>query len=69
MLFSAGADLIRECIDNGTLDLGIFSMPAELERYDFLKFPSEEEFEILMPEDGALAKNRRDPRRIWWTCP
>ena len=64
-LFSAGADLIRECIDNGTLDLGIFSMPAELERYDFLKFPSEEEFEILTPEDGALAKKQtRSPEDL-----
>lgn len=57
-LFSAGADLIRERIDNGTLDLGIFSLPAELERYDFLKFPSEEEFGILTPEDGALANKQ-----------
>lgn len=64
-LFSAGADLIRERIDNGTLDLGIFSLLAELERYDFLKFPSEEEFGILMPEDGALAKKQtRSPEDL-----
>ena len=40
-------------------------MPAELERYDFLKFPSEEEFGILMPEDGALAKKQtRSPEDL-----
>lgn len=38
--------------------MGIFSLPAELERYDFLKFPSEEEFGILTSEDGALAKKQ-----------
>ena len=57
-LFSAGADQIRERIDNGTLDLGIFSLPAQLERYFFLKLSAKEEFGILTPADSALAKKQ-----------
>lgn len=55
-LFSGNADHIKERIENGTLDLGLLSMPVDLAKYEFLRFPAREEWGILTREDSALAE-------------
>ena len=57
-LFSGNADHIKERIESGTLDLGLLSMPVELSRYDFLRFPVAEEYGVLVRADSPLAERK-----------
>ena len=58
-LFSGNADHIKEKIESGTLDLGLLSMPVELAKYDFLRFPVPEEYGVLVRADSPLAQKQR----------
>lgn len=58
-LFSGNADHIKEKIESGTLDMGLLSMPVELSKYDFLRFPVPEEYGVLVRTDSPLAEKQR----------
>ena len=55
-LFSGNADNIKERIENGTLDIGLLSLPVDLSRYDFIRLSVHEEFGMLVREDSPLAQ-------------
>lgn len=55
-MFSGAADHIKEKLENGTLDLGLLTMPVDLSRYDFLRFPIAEQYCALVPADSPMAK-------------
>lgn len=57
-LFSGNADHIKEKIESGTLDLGLLSMPVELSKYDFLRFPVPEEYGVLVRADSPLTEKK-----------
>ena len=57
-LFSGNADHIKEKIESGTLDLGLLSMPVELAKYDFLRFPVPEEYGVLVRADSPLTEKK-----------
>lgn len=55
-LYSADGDDIREKLDRGDIDLGIFLEPVETAKYDYLRLPCEEVWGLLMKNDDILAK-------------
>lgn len=55
-LFSGNADHIKERIESGTLDLGLLSLPVDVAKYDFLRFPMREEWGALVRQDDPLAQ-------------
>ena len=57
-LFSGNADQIKEKIENGTLDMGLLSMPVDLSKYDFLRFPVSEEYGVLVRADSPLTEKK-----------
>mgnify|MGYP004484620583 CR=1 FL=1 len=57
-LFSGNADHIKEKIENGTLDMGLLSMPVDLSKYDFLRFPVTEEYGVLVRADSPLTEKK-----------
>ena len=57
-LFSGNADQIKEKIENGTLDMGLLSMPMDLSKYDFLRFPVSEEYGVLVRADSPLTEKK-----------
>ena len=57
-LFSGNADQIKEKIENGTLDMGLLSMPVDLLKYDFLRFPVSEEYGVLVRADSPLTEKK-----------
>ena len=57
-LFSGNADSIKERIENGTLDIGLLSLPVDLSRYDFIRLSVHEEFGLLVREDSPLAQKK-----------
>lgn len=55
-LFTATADLVKEQMDRGLLDLGLLLEPVDVEKYDFLRLDMKENWVVLMRPDDALAK-------------
>lgn len=55
-LFTATADLVKEQMDRGLLDLGLLLEPVDVEKYDFFRLDMKENWVVLMRPDDALAK-------------
>lgn len=50
------ADVIKDQLDKGLLDLGILMEPVDVAKYSFLRLPQKDVWGILMPEDDPLAQ-------------
>lgn len=57
-LFSGNADDVTERLDKGLLDLGILIEPASMEKYDYIKFPVNDVWGLLMKKDCELAQKK-----------
>lgn len=55
-IFTAAADLVKEQMDRGLLDLGLLLEPVDVEKYDFICFDMKENWIVLMKPDDPLAK-------------
>ncbi len=54
-LFTATADLVKEQMDKGLLDLGLLLEPIEMGKYEFIRLDMKERWVVLMPPDAPLA--------------
>lgn len=54
-IFTATADLVKEQMDRGLLDLGLLLEPVDVEKYDFIRFEMKENWVVLMRPDDPLA--------------
>ena len=63
-LYTATADHIKERMEKGLVDIGILLEPIDMEKYDFIRLKSEEEWVVVMHPDAPLAKKRQLPLRI-----
>lgn len=55
-IFTAAADLVKEQMDRGLLDLGLLLEPVDVEKYDFIRIGVKENWVVLMRPDDPLAK-------------
>lgn len=55
-IFTATADLVKEQMDKGLLDLGLLLEPVDVEKYDFIRFDMKENWVVLMRADDSLAE-------------
>lgn len=55
-IFTAAADLVKEQMDKGLLDIGLLLEPIDVEKYDFIRFDLKENWVVLMRPDDPLAK-------------
>ncbi len=55
-IFTATADLVKEQMDKGLLDLGLLLEPVDMEKYDFVRMDMKEKWIVLMPPDAPLAE-------------
>ena len=55
-LFTATADLVKEQMDKGLLDIGLLLEPVDKEKYDFIRLDREENWVVLMRPDDPLAQ-------------
>lgn len=44
MSFSLLADIIKERIESGSFDIGLFSEPADISKYEFIRLPQKEKW-------------------------
>lgn len=55
-IFTATADLVKEQMDKGLMDIGLLLEPIDIERYDFIRLNRREKWVVLMRPEDALAK-------------
>lgn len=54
-LYTGNADLIKDRIDQGILDLGLLLEPVDMIKYDFVRLPQREEWGLVVNREDALA--------------
>ena len=57
-LFTGNADIIKERIDKGLVDIGLLTEPVELSRYEFLRLKERDRWGIVTFENSPLAAKR-----------
>ena len=57
-LFTATADLVKEQMDKGLLDLGLLLEPVDMEKYDFIRLDMKENWVVQMRPDDPLAQKQ-----------
>ncbi len=55
-IYTATADLVKEQMDRGILDLGLLLEPVDMEKYDFVRVDMKEKWVVLMPPNAMLAE-------------
>ena len=57
-MYTATADVVKERIDRGLIDIGLLLEPIDLEKFDYIKLGVKERFVVLMRPDSPLAKKK-----------
>lgn len=55
-IFTATADLVKEQMDKGLIDIGLLLEPVDMEKYDFIRLDMKENWVVMMRPDDPLAK-------------
>lgn len=55
-IFTATADLVKEQMDKGLLDIGLLLEPIDMEKYDFIRLNVKEKWVVLMRSDDSLTQ-------------
>lgn len=54
-LLTANADVVKEQMDKGLLDIGLLLEPIDMDKYDYIRMAEREEWGVLMHSDDPLA--------------
>lgn len=55
-IFTANADLVKEYIDKGLIDIGVLLEPIDTPKFDFIRLKQKERWVVLMRPDDPLAE-------------
>lgn len=55
-IFTGNADLVKEQMEKGLIDIGVLLEPIDIERFDFIRMKGKERWGVLMRPDDPLAK-------------
>lgn len=55
-IFTATADLVKEQMDRGLLDIGLLLEPVDMGKYDYIRLAIKENWVVLMRPDHPLAQ-------------
>lgn len=55
-IFTANADLVKEQMEKGLIDIGVLLEPIDTPKFDFIRLPSKERWVVLMRPDAPLAE-------------
>ncbi len=55
-LYTAGADQIRQRMEDGLTDIGLLLEPVDVEQYEYIRMPVRETWAAIMPAGVPLAK-------------
>lgn len=54
-LFTGSADLVKEQMEKGLIDIGVLLEPVDIEKFDFIRLEGRERWVVLMRPDDPLA--------------
>jgi len=57
-LFTANADLVKEQMEKGLVDVGILLEPIDMEKFDFIRLHQKERWVVLMRPGDPLAEKK-----------
>ena len=55
-IFTANADLVKEQMEKGLIDIGVLLEPIDMEKFDFIRLAGKERWVVLMRPDDPLAE-------------
>lgn len=55
-LFTGNADLVKEQMEKGLIDIGVLLEPIDMEKFDFIRLKGKERWVVLMRPDDPLAE-------------
>lgn len=55
-IFTGNADLVKEQMEKGLIDIGVLLEPIDMEKFDFIRLKGKEQWGVLMRPDDPLAK-------------
>ena len=55
-IFTGNADLVKEQMEKGLIDIGVLLEPVDIERFDFIRLKRKERWVVLMRPDAPLAE-------------
>lgn len=58
-LYTGNADLIKEELDKGLVDIGLLLEPVDIEKYDFIRLPHKERWGLLVNKNSELAEKKQ----------
>lgn len=57
-IFTGNADVVREQMEKGIIDIGVLLEPVDIERFEFIRLDEKERWVVLMRPDDELAKKK-----------
>ena len=58
-IFTANADLVKEQMEKGLIDIGVLLEPIDIEKFDFIRLTKKERWIVLMRPDDPLTEKER----------
>lgn len=55
-IFTANADIVKEQMEKGLIDMGVLLEPIDMEKFDFIRLAGKERWVVLMRPDDSLAE-------------
>lgn len=55
-IFTANADLVKEQMEKGLIDIGVLLEPIDMEKFDFIRLTGKERWVVLMRPDDSLSE-------------
>ena len=55
-IFTGNADLVKEQMEKGLIDIGVLLEPIDIEKFEFIRLKGKERWVVLMRPDDPLAK-------------
>ena len=55
-IYTATADVVKEHVERGNLDIGILLEPIDMEKFEYIRFAGREQWVVLMRKDSPLAQ-------------
>lgn len=55
-IFTGNADVVKEQMEKGLIDIGVLLEPIDMEKFDFIRLKGKEQWGVLMRPDDPLAE-------------
>lgn len=55
-IFTGNADVVKEQMEKGLIDIGVLLEPIDIEKFDFIRLKGKEQWGVLMRPDDPLAE-------------